>query len=155
MMTTDPQNLIARARDVCQGATPGPLSGRTSLDSSGLWNITDKTNFIIAHAMMKGDANMFSAAPDLLMELAKALEAALWEVGALRASIVLHPDGKCACYGEGRCDFCRRCHAEIELDETKTELADHKAMMVGLLADAYEKGRQFNEDTDDRTSEDD
>lgn len=49
---------------------------------------------------------------------------------------------------ERECVPCTR----ASMRALRTELADHKAKMVGLLADAYEKGRRFNEDTDDRTS---
>ena len=40
-----------------------------------------------------------------------------------------------------------------ERDKARAELAKHKSKEVDLLADAYDKGRRYNEDEDDRTSE--
>ena len=44
---------------------------------------------------------------------------------------------------------------ERERDDARAELAEHKVKMVDQLADAYDKGRRYNEDEDDRTSEHD
>lgn len=48
----------------------------------------------------------------------------------------LHPDGRCSCIGEGRCDFCRRCAAEIALDEALARVAELTQCLTrcGLIA---------------------
>lgn len=57
---------------------------------------------------------------------------------------------------QAQCERWRqRCHDwQDRTDKAERELADHKAKMVDLLADAYAKGRGHR-DEDDRTSEHD
>lgn len=56
----------------------------------------------------------------------------------------LHPDGKCSCCGEGRCDFCRRCQAEVERDEAMERVSEVEAQLkavvkeLGKMTLAYE-----------------
>ena len=126
MTDVDPQSLIDQAREVCEGATPGPWNVIAVVDE-------DQIAVISVHPVdltqcSSADENLLDAARDLLPALAGALEHALQYKAQLTLAFEQH----------------RR---------TQRELAELKAKQVDLLADAYDKGRAFNEDVDDREEE--
>lgn len=145
-MTTNPKDLIARTRELCAAATPGRTSKGQSAQS-------------YYDRLTTGKRELQDALPELLLELADALAGtyrdfnhqvylrdkdreASWkhvaeierardeEINSLRAALELHPDGRCVCHGEGECDFCRRCQAEIEREEAQAKLIETRERKV-------------------------
>lgn len=145
---TDPQTLIQKARDLCKAATPGPLSRGRYFDVHEFCNITDSRDLVVARVFGSGDNGLlFAAAPTLLLELAEALEEMTGEWERTEQSAISYRQSMVLARKSATS------YRESML-RAEQELADHKAKMVGLLADAYAKGRAFNEDVDDRGSED-
>lgn len=163
--TTDPQPLIAKAREVCEGATPGPWGVRGG-HGGNIW-LTDGADIATWR-----DVHFLSESRSLVPALADALEEAtgtiagwtdslngvvtkhLDELQGMREAVtgVLPSD---SVKGHPHLVLALLAKSNEEREQARTELADHKAKMVDLLADAYEKGRAFGKDVDDRTSEDD
>lgn len=77
-MTTNPTDLIARAREVCEAATPGPFM---IVDSDDGWELHSYHNaanvMMVAEKMREVDADLFAQSRQLLPKLADALEAAV------------------------------------------------------------------------------
>lgn len=138
---TDPPSLIAQARDLCKAATPEPWVTDCAYD------ILDADNRKVAYDISdEGNMSLIITSRTLVPALAEALAEMTveWErteesATSYRESMVLARESATS-YRES-------------MMRAEQELADHKAKMVDLLADAYAKGRRFNDDTDDRTSE--
>lgn len=135
---TDPQSIIQKTRDLCKAATPGPWNVMAVVDEDQIAVIS--VHVIDLRQCTSADEELLDDARTLLPELADALEEALRAVVDDEGGREMHRQ--------------MRAFSDTAVD-LENELADQKAKMVGLLADAYDKGRRFSEDEDDRTSEDD
>lgn len=167
----DPKTLIARARVVCKDATPGPwevhevdceqYDDDEETGSRGIRSTHPTKGGGLNHGeevelFTREDATFIATARTLVPALADALESALKEVTCQKAHAQLLAKSWPESYQSAYRQMMRyRDEAAGQADTACHELADHKAKMVDLLADAYEKGRTFGKDEDDRTSEHD
>lgn len=76
------------------------------------------------------------------------------ELEQLRASAILHPDGRCTCCGEGTCQFCRLMQAKTYLEEIK-ELQRYEAYSdhIGVHMEKDDEGLYIKSEDLDKVLE--
>ena len=86
-MTTPTHELIRRAREVCEAATPGPFKIERGPDHGHWYQMTDEEGYM-AEFGEESDAKFFAEAQALLPVLADALEKAEAKAERLKAAII-------------------------------------------------------------------